>query len=880
MEETENEFSRKFIYLLITITTIISTLLPHVSAVDDDDAAIMAKLAKSLSPTPTGWSGSDPCKWTSVSCDSSGRISSISLGGKSLSGELPSEFNQLSNLRSLSLQRNQLSGALPSLSNLTSLERVFLDNNNFSSIPNPFLLGLTSLQILSIGENPNLPPWTIPNSLFESTALVALLAKQCNIVGTIPDIFGKFRNLQNLSLSYNNLTGSLPASFGKSQIGSLWLNNQLMGLSGRLDVLGTMSQLQQVWLQSNQFSGPIPDLSNCTSINDLQLRDNQLTGVVPDSMISLPMLHNLSLQNNKFQGPMPSFPKNVQVTLGETNSFCNTSPGPCDPQVTTLLEVAGALGYPMTLAESWEGNNACKQWNFISCDLKGSVSAINFGKQNWVGTISPAIANLTALKNLLLNDNKLTGSIPDSLTSLAQLQLLDVSNNNLSGKIPPFASYVMLKTSGNPLLGTDLPSVPNNTSPGGTSSTGTNSPSGGATTTESSISPWGIVGTIVIAVILIVALFLVIYKCYMKKRSGRFKWVSGSQSWKDKEKKDAGAKVTSYDALASESSGQSRDPNSDIHVYDGGNVAIPIEVLREVTNNFSEDNILGKGGFGVVYRGQLHDGTEIAVKRMESTSMNNKGLNEFKAEIEVLTKVRHRNLVALHGFCVDGNERLVVYEYMPQGTLGQHLYHFDEMGFHPLTWKERVTIALDNAPEGQYSVETRLAGTFGYLAPEYAATGRVTTKIDVFSYGVVLMEMITGRGALDETFPEDRIHLVPWFRRILVNRDNIRQSIDPSLDPDTETLESIFKVSELARHCTAREPSQRPDMGHAVNVLSPLVEQWKPTSDEEEDGFGINLRMSLPQALQRWQASEGSTMNDLNTYSDASTTCDTAAFWG
>lgn len=124
------------------------------------------------------------------------------------------------------------------------------------------------------------------------------------------------------------------------------------------------------------------------------------------------------------------------------------------------------------------------------------------------------------------------------------------------------------------------------------------------------------------------------------------------------------------------------------------------------------------------------------------------------------------------------------------------------------------------------------------------------------------MEMLTGRKALDEKEPEERSHLVTWFRRVLINKDDLLQVIDQTLQPDEETYASICKVAELAGHCTAREPFQRPDMGHSVNVLGPLVEQWKPSSQEEDDGYSIDLHMSLPQALQRWQADEGtSTLN-------------------
>ncbi|CAL9073205.1 unnamed protein product, partial [Musa textilis] len=131
-------------------------------------------------------------------------------------------------------------------------------------------------------------------------------------------------------------------------------------------------------------------------------------------------------------------------------------------------------------------------------------------------------------------------------------------------------------------------------------------------------------------------------------------------------------------------------------------MVISIQVLRNVTNNFSEENILGRGGFGTVYKGELHDGTKIAVKRMEAGVMGAKGLNEFKSEIAVLTKVRHRNLVSLLGYCLAANERLLVYEYMPQGTLSRHLFEWKESGFKPLEWKKRLSIALDVARGVEY----------------------------------------------------------------------------------------------------------------------------------------------------------------------------------
>ncbi|TKY59943.1 Receptor kinase TMK4 [Spatholobus suberectus] len=616
--------------------------------------------------------------------------------------------------------------------------------------------------------------------------------------------------------------------------------------------------------------------------------------------MGLSSLKNVSLDNNELQGPLPVFGKGVKVTLDGINSFCLNTPGNCDSRVMVLLQIAQAFGYPIRLASSWQGNDPCNGWSFVVCSA-GKIITVNFAKQGLQGTISPAFANLTDLRNLYLSGNNLTGSIPESLTTLSQLQNLDVSDNNLSGEVPNFPPKVKLVTAGNALLG-KAPSPGSGGASGTTPSSGSASggSAGESANGTSLLSPGWIVSIVVIVLFFIAVVLFVSWKCYAKKRQLKFRRVNGREN---------GEGSFKLGGVPSELQSESSGDRSDLHAFEGGNATISIQVLRQVTNNFSEDNILGRGGFGVVYKGELHDGTKMAVKRMESVAMGDKGMKEFQAEIAVLSKVRHRHLVALLGYCINGNERLLVYEYMPQGTLTQHLFEWREHGYAPLTWKQRVAIALDvargveylhslaqqsfihrdlkpsnillgddtrakvadfglvkNAPDGKYSVETRLAGTFGYLAPEYAATGRVTTKVDVYAFGVVLMELITGRKALDDTVPDERSHLVTWFRRVLINKENIPKAIDQILNPDEETMKSIYKVAELAGHCTAREPYQRPDMGHAVNVLVPLVEQWKPTSHEEEDSSGVDLQMSLPHALRRWQANEGtsSTFNDMS----------------
>ncbi|XP_030507418.2 receptor-like kinase TMK4 isoform X1 [Cannabis sativa] len=853
-----------------------------------DESAVMSKLLSVISPAPMGWSSiADYCSaWDGIKC-SSGKVTVINLRDMSLIGTLPSDLGTLSQLTTLSLQGNHFKGSFPSMANLSLLQSIYLDGNSFTSIPSGCFQGLTNLQTLSISTNINLAPWSFPAELVGSSRLVTLYAKSCNMFGTIPDIFGSFSNLQDVRLSYNNLTGVLPLSFAGSGIRNLWLNNQQMGLSGTIEVLANMTSLYQLWLHKNMFTGPIPDLSNSDTLFDLQLGDNLLMGIVPDSLSSIPSLKNITLANNTLQGPMPLFPKSVtNVELDGTNSFCKSTPGPCDTQVMALLEVAGDLGYPTVLAKSWKNNNACSDWSFVVCDSDGNVIIVNFQRLGFLGKISSGFANLTSLKKLYLDDNGLTGSIPSSLTLLPQLQVLDVSNNNLTGDIPSFPPRVKFTTTGNLLLGKTPSSESGGSSGSGSGSSNSTDGSANGTRNGNRVSAGMIAGIVIAVIIFVLFVLFVSYKCFVKK----FGRVENHE-------------IGKASAMDSELQSQNSGDHNDFPLFEGGNVAISMQVLRQATNNFSEDNILGRGSFGVVYKGELDNGTKIAAKRMESNAMGTKRLNEFQAEIAVLTKVRHKNLVSLLGYCINGHERLLVYEYMAQGTLNQHLFDWQKNGISPLTWKQRVTIALDVArgveylhslaqqsfihrdlkpsnillddlmrakvadfglvkhvPHGRNSFETRLAGTFGYLAPEYAETGRVTTKVDVYAFGVVLMEIITGRKAVDDTVPDERSHLVTWFSSVLNNKENILMAIDEALDPDEETMvESIYKVVELARHCTARNPYLRPDMGHVVNILGSLVEQWKPSCQEDDEKMVSRheRNMSLPQALERWQTDKG-----------------------
>ncbi|KAE8690931.1 putative receptor protein kinase TMK1 [Hibiscus syriacus] len=893
-----------------------------VSSQTSPDSPAMEKLKASLKiPSSLDWSDSDPCKWAHVGCENQ-RVTRIQIPSQNVGGTLVSDIKDLSELKIFEVMNNQISGPIPSFAGLSQLQEANFLNNNFSSFRQDFFTGLSSLSRIYLDYNP-FEPWEIPEGIKEATTLITFSANKANINGRFPGLFDSvtFPGLQELHVAMNNLEGELPAGLVGSGIQSLWVNGQ--SLNGTIEVIQNMSSLVELWLHGNRFSGPLPDFSMLTGLQHLSLRDNQFTGVVPMSLLNLKTLHIVNLTNNELQGPTPKFADGVIVDMTPgSNRFCLDDPGvACDDRVNVLLSIMESVGYPENFADNWKGNDPCNSWLGISC-AQGNIVSVLFAKKGLTGMISSNFASLTSLTTLDLSGNNLTGTIPTELTTLPKLKRLDVSNNKLYGKIPSFGSNVSVIIDGNPDIGKERDPTPESRSPAGSPSGGDGSLSGNG---EKKSKMGTVVGSVIGAVggLGLVGLGVCLY-ARRGKRAGRVRSPTTVVIHPHHSGDQDGVKITvagSSITGGSETFSHVSSAPSDVHLVEAGSMVISIQVLREVTNNFSEENVLGRGGFGTVYKGELHDGTKIAVKRMESGVVSDKGLAEFKSEIAVLTKVRHRHLVTLLGYCLEGNERLLVYEYMPQGTLSRHLFNWNAEGLKPLEWTRRLTIALDVARgveylhglaqqsfihrdlkpsnillgddmrakvadfglvrlaplDGKQSIETRLAGTFGYLAPEYAVTGRVTTKVDVFSFGVILMELISGRKALDETQPEESMHLVTWFRRMSLNKDTFRKAIDVTIELDEETVSSVSTVSELAGHCCAREPYQRPDMSHVVNVLSSLAELWKPSEPDSDDIYGIDLELTLPQALKKWQAFEGSSnLDDSSSFLGSTDTTQTS----
>ncbi|KAJ4821638.1 Proline-rich receptor-like protein kinase PERK8 [Rhynchospora pubera] len=294
------------------------------------------------------------------------------------------------------------------------------------------------------------------------------------------------------------------------------------------------------------------------------------------------------------------------------------------------------------------------------------------------------------------------------------------------------------------------------------------------------------------------------------------------------------------------------------------------EDLCIFTNGFSRQNLLGEGGFGCVYRGCLPDGRQVAVKQLRLGS--GQGEREFKAEVDIISRVHHRHLVSLVGYCISDNERMLVYDFVPNNTL---YYHLHGNSGTALSWRTRIKIAagaargisylhedchpriihrdikssnilLDNNFEAQVSdfglarlamdanshVTTRVMGTFGYLAPEYALSGKLTAKSDVYSFGVVLLELITGRKPVDSSRPLGDESLVEWAKpylmKALENRD-FGELPDSRLENNFDEAE-MHRMIEAAAACVRHSAYMRPRMSQVVRALDSLLSDTNLTN--------------------------------------------------
>ncbi|KAM3350579.1 hypothetical protein ACQJBY_022973 [Aegilops geniculata] len=327
--------------------------------------------------------------------------------------------------------------------------------------------------------------------------------------------------------------------------------------------------------------------------------------------------------------------------------------------------------------------------------------------------------------------------------------------------------------------------------------------------------------------------------------------------------------------------------SSSIVAYKGSAKIFSLVEMDRATQRFDESRIIGEGGFGRVYEGILEDGERVAVKVLKRDDQQ--GTREFLAEVEMLSRLHHRNLVKLIGICSEEHMRCLVYELVPNGSLEFHLHDKDTA---LLDWDARLKIALgaarglaylheDSSPrvihrdfkssnillehdftpkvsdfglartaigEGNEHISTRVMGTFGYVAPEYAMTGHLLVKSDVYSYGVVLLELLTGRKPVDMSRPPGQENLVTWACPFLTNRDGLETLIDASLGSSIP-LDSIAKVAAIASMCVQPEVDQRPFMGEVVQALKLVCKEGSEFN--ESRSFSQDLHIQDAEIISR-----------------------------
>uniref|UniRef100_A0ACD5US28 Uncharacterized protein n=1 Tax=Avena sativa TaxID=4498 RepID=A0ACD5US28_AVESA len=458
---------------------------------------------------------------------------------------------------------------------------------------------------------------------------------------------------------------------------------------------------------------------------------------------------------------------------------------------------------------------------------------------NFSGVIPDTLGQLLKLRFLRLNNNTLSGAIPQSLTNISTLQVLDLSNNNLSGTVPStgsFALFTPISFDNNPNLCGPGTTKPCPGAPPFSPPPPFNPPT--PPVQQGDPKTGAIAGGVAAGAALVFAVPAI-----------------GFALWRRRKPEEH-----FFDVPAEE------DP--EVHL--GQLKRFSLRELQVASDNFSNKNILGRGGFGKVYKGRLTDGTLVAVKRLKEERTPG-GELQFQTEVEMISMAVHRNLLRLRGFCMTPTERLLVYPYMANGSVASRLRE-RQPNEPPLEWEKRTRIALGSARGLSYlhdhcdpkiihrdvkaanilldedfeavvgdfglaklmdykdtHVTTAVRGTIGHIAPEYLSTGKSSEKTDVFGYGIMLLELITGQRAFDlaRLANDDDVMLLDWVKGLLKEK-----KIEMLLDPDLQGVyaeQEVEGLIQVALLCTQGSSMERPKMSEVVRMLEGdgLAERWE-----------------------------------------------------
>lgn len=717
--------------------------------------------------------------WVGIKC-AKGQVIVIQLPWKRLGGRITEKIGQLQALRKLSLHDNMIGGPIPtSLGFLPNLRGVQLYNNRISGTIPPSLGSFPLLQTLDFSNNSL--TGSIPYGLANSTKLYRLNLSLNSLSGSIPISLTQSPSLIFLSLQYNNLSGSVPDTWGG---GNGITNNG-------------SSPLQSLTLDHNFFSGEIPSsLGKLIELQELSLNANQFNGTIPNEISNLSMLKRLDFSSNAISGSIPS-------------SLSNLS----------------------------------------------SLNVLNLRENQLTGQIPATVGNISTFTQLDLAHNNLSGAIPSSLGNLPNLVSFNVSYNNLSGPVPVTLSQKFNSSSfvGNLQLcgysgSNPCPSLspPPSITP----------PSSKKHKSRRKLSTKDIIliaaGALVIVLLLLCCILLC---CLLGKRAAS----------KEKDGPAAASRARAEKGSAAAAGGEaeaSGEGGGKLVHFDGPTAFTADDLLCATAE------IMGKSTYGTVYKATLEDGSQVAVKRLREKIT--KGQRDFETEVNLLGKIRHPNLLALRAYYLGPKgEKLLVFDYMTKGSLASFLHaRGPDM---PINWPTRLKIAqgtargllylhtqvniihgnltssnvlLDdhtNAKIADYGLSRLMtaaansnviatAGALGYRAPELSKLKKANTRTDVYSLGVIILELLTGKSPGEAM---NGVDLPQWVASI-VKEEWTNEVFDLELMRDASTIgDELLNTLKLALHCVDPSPSARPEVQQVLQQLEEIRPEIATSSGDD-----------------------------------------------
>ncbi|CAN0853202.1 Receptor-like protein kinase HSL1 [Linum grandiflorum] len=757
-----------------------------------------------------------------------------------LIGEIPSSLGRLKKLTDLDLAINDLSGELPSsLTELPNLVQLELYNNSLTGELPAGMGNLTALRLLDASMNQL--TGTIPDGLCQ-LPLESLNLYENRLEGDFPASIGSSPNLYELRLFGNKLTGELPPNLGRnSPLRWLDVSNNLF--TGPLPpALCSKGELEELLAIYNSISGQLPvGLSECRSLTRIRLGYNKLSGEIPVNFWGLPHVSLVDLVSNSFSGKIAKTiagASNLSMLILDNNGFTGPIPEEIG-WVGSLVEFSASGnnlsgGLPGSLVNLKQLGKLNLHSNQLSGEIPDGIDSwkklneLNLGENRFSGEIPSSIGKLSVLNYLDLSSNNLAGEIPSSLQNL-KLNQLNLSNNQLSGEIPPLYAKEIYKNSflGNPELCGEIPGLC-----GGR----------GRRSNRGEDYAWLLRSMFILAAVVFIVGVVWFYVKYKN--------------------------IDEVAKSASTSIDKSKWTLMSFHKLGFSEY--------EILDALDEDNVIGSGSSGKVYKVVLSNGEMVAVKKLWGGGLMNKELGNgdgFDAEVRTLGKIRHKNIVKLWCCCVTKDCKLLVYEYMVNGSLGD-LLHSSKSGL--LDWPTRFKIILDAAEgmsylhhdcvppivhrdvksnnillDGEFGARVAdfglakvvdssagkpksmsvIAGSCGYIAPEYAYTLRVNEKSDIYSFGVVVLELVTGRLPVDPEFGEK--DLVKWVRTT-IDQKGVDHILDSKLDLCFR--EEICRVLNIGILCTSHLPINRPSMRRVVKLLQEIGGDAREKAAAMKDG--------------------------------------------